>query len=155
MKRYWALFLQVTVVLAGLGALAFLLGAPHLEGRNAQATTFEIYFKDPFLAYVYVASIPFFVALHRAFGLLGHFRRQREFSQVTMDALLAIRRCAFAILGFVAGGVVLLFLFGEPEPPGIVMCLLVALVSGLVAVGATLSARVLRKTLTQPEGGRD
>jgi len=154
MKRYLALFLQVTVVLAGLGALVFLLGAPHLEGRNAQATTFEIYFKDPFLAYVYVASIPFFVALQRAFGLLGHFRRQGAFSQVTVEALLAIRRCACVILGFVAGGVALLFLIGEPEPPGIVMCLLVALVAGLAAVGATLSARVLRKTLTRPEGGR-
>ncbi len=50
------------VVFLGIGALGFLLWEPHLEGRNAHATTFEIYFHDPFLAYVYVGSIPFFVA---------------------------------------------------------------------------------------------
>jgi hypothetical protein len=59
MKRSSALFLQAAIVLIGIGALAFLLWEPHIEGRNAHATTFEIYFKDPFLAYVYVGSIPF------------------------------------------------------------------------------------------------
>jgi hypothetical protein len=154
MKRYLALFLQVTVVLAGSGVLAFLLLEPHIEGRNAQATAFEIYFKDPFLAYVYVASIPFFFALYRAFGLLGHFGRHGAFTQVTVDALRTIGRCAFAIIGFVAGGVVLMFVLGDPEPPGVVMSVLVALVSGLIAIAATLSARALQKALRQPEGSR-
>lgn len=153
MKRTLALLLQMTVVLLGLAALAFLLGTPHLEGRNAHATAFEIYFKDPFLAYVYAASIPFFVGLHRAFSLLGHFRKQGAFSQVTVDSLRAIRRCAFWILGSIPGGLAFI-LSGEPEPPGIVMSLFVALVAGLVAVGATLSARALQKTLTRPEGRR-
>lgn len=41
----------MVVVLGGIGALAFMLWEPHLEGRNAHAGLFEIYFKDPFLAY--------------------------------------------------------------------------------------------------------
>ena len=80
MKRSPALFLQVVVVLFGLGALACMLWEPHLEGRNAQATTFEIYFNDPFLAYMYVGSTPFFVALYRAFRLFGHVRQSGAFS---------------------------------------------------------------------------
>jgi hypothetical protein len=56
MKSSSALFLQVVIVLMGIGALGLMLWEPHLEGRNAHATTFEIYFKDPFLAYVYVGS---------------------------------------------------------------------------------------------------
>src|SRR5882757_4418154 len=64
-------FLQAVIVLIGIGALALMLWEPHIEGRNAHATLFEIYFKDPFLAYAYIASIPFFVALYQAFKVLG------------------------------------------------------------------------------------
>ena len=81
----------------GIGVLGLMLWEPHLEGRNSHATTFEIYFKDPFLAYVYVGSLPFFVALYRAFGLFGHLRQNRAFSQVTVDALRTIKLCAIAI----------------------------------------------------------
>ncbi len=154
MKRHFALLLQAIVVLAGVGVLAFLLWAPQVDGRNARATVFEIYFTDPFVAYVYAASIPFFVGLHRAFSLLGHFRKQGACSQVTVDALRAIRRCAFWTLGAVPGGMAFI-LSGEPEPPGIVMSLFIALVAGLVAAGATMSARTLQQALRQSEGSRE
>ncbi len=153
MKRHAALLLQVIAGLVGVGALAFLLWAPQVDGRNAQSTAFEIYFKDPFLAYVYAASIPFFVGLHRAFNLLGHFRKLGACSQMTVDALRSIRRCAFWTLGSVPGGLAFI-LSGEPEPPGIVMSFLIALVASLVAVGATMSARTLQKALRQAEDSR-
>ena len=62
----------MVIVLIGLGALVLMLWEPHLEGRNAKATPFQIYFNDPFLAYAYLASIAFFVALYQAFKLLGY-----------------------------------------------------------------------------------
>src|ERR1051326_5516942 len=126
-KRSATIFLQVVVVLIGIGALALMLWEPHLEGRNAHATTFEIYFKDPFLAYVYVGSIPFFVAVYRAFRLFGHVRQNGTFSQVTVDALRAIKRCAIGIIGFVAGGVVFIIIFGDKDdrPAGFFMSFLV------------------------------
>jgi hypothetical protein len=58
MKRVSTTFLQVVIVLLGAGVLALLLWEPHLEGRNVNATLFEIYFKDPFLAYIYLAFVP-------------------------------------------------------------------------------------------------
>src|SRR5215210_2916938 len=67
-KRSATIFLQVVVVLIGIGALALMLWEPHLEGRNAHATPFEIYFKDPFLAYAYLASLAFFVASFKRSG---------------------------------------------------------------------------------------
>ena len=70
--RSSTIFLQVVIVLIGIGALALMLWEPHIEGRNAHATLFEIYFKDPFLAYAYIASIPFFVALYQAFKVLEY-----------------------------------------------------------------------------------
>lgn len=148
MKRL-ALLLQIAVVFVGVAVLAFLLGTPHIEGRNAHATAFEVYFKDPFLAYVYVASLPFFVGLYRAFGLCGDIRRNDAFTQVTVDGLRVIGRCALVLIGFVAGGVVFLLVLGEPEPPGIVISVLVALASGLTAFVARMSARKLQGILKQ------
>src|SRR5215213_5245672 len=104
MNRGSILFLKAVLVLIGIGALALMLWEPHLEGRNAHATPFEIYFKDPFLAYAYIASIPFFAALYQAFKVLGYARQNRAFSQAAVSALRTIKLCAMAIIGFVAVG---------------------------------------------------
>src|SRR6266508_5720296 len=102
MKRGSTIFLQVVVVLISIGALAIMLWEPHIEGRNAHATLFEIYFKDPFLAHAYIGSIPFFVALYQAFKVLGYVRQNKTFSPATVKALGTIKYCAIAIIGFVA-----------------------------------------------------
>jgi hypothetical protein len=148
-KSSSALFLQVVIVLVGIGVLGLMLWEPHIEGRNAHATIFEIYFKDPFLAYVYMGSIPFFVALHRAFGLFGHARRNGTFSLVTLHALRSIKRCAMAIIGFVAGGVVFILIFGDPDdrPAGVFMSGLVTLAATLIATAAALFGRYLHRAL--------
>ena len=52
MKRGSTIFVQVVIALLGVGVLALLLWEPQVEGRNVNATLFEIYFKDPFLAYI-------------------------------------------------------------------------------------------------------
>src|SRR6185369_11814822 len=93
-RRSSIVFLQVVIVLIGIGALALMLWEPHLEGRNAHATLFEIYFKDPFLAYAYTASIAFFVALFQAFTLLGYVGKNKVFSLNSVRALRVIKYCA-------------------------------------------------------------
>src|SRR5262245_48764539 len=110
MKRSSTAFLQTVIVLIGIAALALLLWEPHIEGRNAHATPFEIYFKDPFLAYAYVASIPFFAALYQAFKVLRFARQNKVFSQAAVKALRTIKFCAMAIIGFVAVGEVYIIL---------------------------------------------
>lgn len=154
MKSSSASFLQLVIVLIGLGMLALMLVEPHLEGRNAHATTFEIYFKDPFLAYVYAGSIPFFVALYRAFGLFGHVRRNGAFSETTVSALRAIKRCALALLGFIAGGAVFILMFGDGEdrPAGVFMSLLAALGATGIAIVAAMAARNLQRALRRAAG---
>src|SRR6266446_7913951 len=98
MKRSSTIFLQIVIVLIGIGALALMLWEPHIEGRNAHATLFEIYFKDPFLAYAYIASIPFFVALYQAFKVLGYTGQNKVFSQAAVKALRTIKYCAIAVI---------------------------------------------------------
>lgn len=154
MKRSSVFFLQIVIVLVGVAALAFLLWEPHIEGRNAHATTFEIYFKDPFLAYVYVGSIPFFVALYRAFWLAGHVRENGAFSQVTVDALRAIKHCMMTFIGFVAGGLIFIIMFGDKDdrPVGIFMSFLVAFPSIVIVIAAAMFARNLQNALRGSEG---
>ena len=156
MKRSSTIFLQVVIVLIGIGALALMLWEPHIEGRNVHATLFDIYFNDPFLACAYIASIPFFVALYQAFGLFGHVRRNGAFSQVTVDALRAITRCAITTIGFVAGAVVFIIAFGDGEdrPAGVFMCLLATSALGVIATGAAIVGRSLQNSFRQSEGSK-
>src|SRR5882724_4100298 len=114
MRKGSSIFLQVVIVLIGIGSLALLLWEPHIEGRNAHATLFQIYFNDPFLAYAYIASISFFVALAQAFKVLGYARQDKIFSQASIKAMRTIKFCALAIVGFVAGGE-LFILFGNSD----------------------------------------
>jgi hypothetical protein len=143
MKRRTAGFLQAVVVLVGLLALVFLLAEPHFEGRNVNATVFEIYFKDAVLAYAYVASIPFFVGLSQIFKALGFVGQDQAASQETVKALRTIRFCALALIGFV----VVSFFFqisADPDdsPAGVFMRLLVALPSAVVALAAAKLERL-------------
>src|SRR3989338_4100157 len=101
MKRSSTIFLQAVIVLIGIGTLALMLWEPNIEGRNAHATLFEVYFNDPFLAYAYIASIPFFVALYQAFKLLGYIRQNKIFSLHSVKALRNIKNCAIALVAFI------------------------------------------------------
>src|SRR6188474_3336131 len=140
MKRTSTIFLQAVIVLIGVGALALLLWEPRIEGVNAHATNFEIYFKDPFLALVYAGSIPFFIALYQAFRVLSYVRQDRTFSLATVKALRTIKYCAIAIIGFVVVEEIFLLLMnnGDEENPGapIFMGILITFPSIVVATAA-------------------
>jgi len=139
------IFLQAVIVLIGIGALALMLWEPQIEGRNAHATLFEIYFRDPFLAYAYLASIPFFIALYTAFRLLEYVRQNKTFSQATVKALRTIKYCAIAIIGFVAVSVIfIMFADKDDRPAGLFMRILIAFPSIVIAATAAMFERILQ-----------
>ena len=150
MKIGSTLFLQVIIALLGIGALAFLLWEPHLEGRNANATVFEVYFKDPFLAYAYVASTSFFVGLYQAIKVLGYAGQNRIFSQEAVKALRTIKYCALAMIAFVAVSVIFMPL-GAPNdddgPQGVVMRIVITFGSIVVATMAAMFERILKNAV--------
>jgi hypothetical protein len=145
MKRSSAKALQIVTVLIGFGALALLLWEPHLEGRNAHATFFEIYFKDPFLSYAYVASLSFFVALYQAFKVLGYAGQNRLASPEAVRSLRTIRFCAIALIGFVAvGEMFILASDSDDRAGGVFMGILIALGSIAIAAVAAKFERISR-----------
>jgi DUF2975 family protein len=148
MKRGSTIFLQVVIVVLGVGVFALLLWEPNLEGRNVNATLFEIYFKDPFLAYAYIGSIPFFVALYQAFKLLGYIRRNEIFSQRSVRALRTIKYCALAIIGFVAVSVIFM-IFGDRDdrPAGVFMRILITFPSIVIGTAAAVFERILQNAV--------
>jgi Protein of unknown function (DUF2975) len=148
MKQSSTIFLQIVIVLISIGALALLLWEPHIEGRNAHATLFAIYFKDPFLAYAYLASIPFFVALYQAFKVLGYAGQNKVFSPVAVKALRTIKFCALALIGFVAGGELFILLgHSDDRAGGVFMGILITFGSIVMATAAALFEQILQNAV--------
>lgn len=148
MKRSPSLFLRAVLVLIGIGAIALLLWEPRIEGRNAHATLFEIYFKDPFLAYAYIASIPFFVGLYHAFRVLGYAGRNKEFSLSAVRSLRTIKYCAIAVVGFVAGGeIFILSNHSDDRAGGVFIGVLIAFASIVVATAMAVLERTLQNAV--------
>jgi hypothetical protein len=148
MKKGSTIFLQVIVVLIGIGALTLLLWEPHIEGRNAHATLFQIYFNDPFLAYAYIASISFFVALYQAFKVLGYVGSNKVFSPEAVKALRTIKYCAIAIIGFVAvGEIFIMFNKSDDRAGGVFMGILITFGSVVVATAAATFQQILQNAV--------
>ena len=149
-KRSSTIFLQVVIVLIGIGALALMLWEPHLEGRNAHATTFEIYFKDPFLAYAYLASIAFFVALYQAFTLLGYIGQNKVFSLDSVKALRTIKYCAITLIAMIGAAVAYLFIAVRGKDDiagGVAMGVVMMFISAVIGTAAAIFERLLQNAV--------
>lgn len=148
-KRGSTAFLQIVIVLIGIGALALLLWEPQIEGVNAHRTNIDIYFKDPFLALVYLGSIPFFAALYQALKLLRYVGRNNVFSKEAVKALRTIKYCAIAIIGFVAMEEIWIMLnHGSDDPAGgVFMGVLITFGSLVVATAAAMFERILQNAV--------
>ena len=72
-------FLQSVLVLIGLISIAILITAPLREGRATNLSLLKIY-ADPFIVYLYIASITFFTALYQAFKLLTYIGQNKVFT---------------------------------------------------------------------------
>lgn len=150
-KRSSIIFLQTVIVLVGIGALVLILWEPHLEGRNANATLFQIYFNDPLLAYMYTASIAFFVALYQAFKLLGLIGRNEAFSPHAVKRLRTIKYCALTLIVFILGAQAYFNIVQRGREDdiagGVMLGFLIIFVSAVVAAVAAVFERTLQSAV--------
>ncbi|MCK9360836.1 DUF2975 domain-containing protein [Patescibacteria group bacterium] len=151
MKKSSTLFLQVVIALIGVGVLALMLWEPHLEGRNVDATLLEIYFTDPFLAYAYLGSIPFFVALYQAIKVLGYVGENKVFSQAAVNAMRTIKYCALVTAGAIIGADAYLMIAarsnGEDAAGAIMLGIIATFSSIVIATAAAVFERILQNAV--------
>src|SRR5688500_1110776 len=148
MKRGSILFLRAVILLVGAGVLAGLLWEPQVEGRNVNADQFTIYFRDPFLAYVYLGSLPFFFGLYQGFKLLGYVGQGQAISPGAVKALRHIKYCALAVIGFIAGAEAYIILGVSDDRAGpVAMGIVTSFVCVVTATAAAVLERVLQSAV--------
>ena len=133
-------------MLIGIAALAIMIRFPLTEGRAENLDLFSIY-SDPFILYGYAASIPFFIALYKAFKLLGYIGQNKAFSRNSVKALRSIKYCAIALSIFIvmAGLYIRIFHNKNDDPAGfLAMCIVTTFVSLVVATAAAVFEKILQ-----------
>lgn len=146
MKRISTVFLQAVIVLIGIVALAIMIRVPLTEGRATSLDLFSIY-ADPFILYGYAASIAFFVALYKAFKLLGYIGQNKVFSAEAVKALKNIKYCAIvlSILIVAAGLYIRIFHSKDDDPAGfLAICIVTTFASIVVATAAAIFEKLLQ-----------
>lgn len=147
MKRISTIFLQAVIVLIGIVALSIMIWFPLTEGRAQNLDLPSIYF-DPFILYGYASSIAFFVALYKAFKLLGYIRQNKLFSLSSVRALRSIKYCAIilSILIVMAGLYISIFHNKDDDPAGfLAMCIVITFISIAVVTAVTVLEKTLQK----------
>lgn len=146
MKRGSTIFLQLVIVLIGILALAIMIWFPLTEGRAANLDLFSIY-ADPFILYGYAASIPFFIALYKAFNLLGYFGHNKAFTLNSVRILRSIKYCSIvlSILIVMAGLYIRIFHNKEEDPAGfLAITIVTTFVSLVVATAVAVFEKILQ-----------
>ncbi|MCE9643971.1 DUF2975 domain-containing protein [Candidatus Parcubacteria bacterium] len=151
MKKGSTLFLQFVLVLIGVGILVWLLWFPQIEGRNVNSTFFEIYFKDPFLAYIYAVSVLFFVGLYQGIKILGYAGDNKVISQDAVNALRKIKYCALLFAGAIVAADAFLMIAartnGEDAAGAVMLGLIITFLSIIIAATAGVFERILQNAV--------
>ena len=149
MKQSSTIFLQGVIVLIGIVALAIMIRFPLTEGRAENLDLFSIY-SDPLILYAYAGSIPFFIALYKAFKLLGYIGQNKAFSLNSVRALSSIKYCAIvlSILIVMGGLYIRIFHHKDDDPAGfLAICIVTTFVSIVVATAAAIFEKLLQNAI--------
>lgn len=149
MKRTSTIFLQAVIVLIAVAVLAILIRAPLTEGRAVDLDLLSIYM-DPFILYGYLASIAFFVALYKAFKLLGYIGQNKVFSPDSVGTLKSIKYCAIILSALIvmAGLYVKISHHPDDDPAGfLAICIVTTFSSIVVATAAAVFEKILQNAI--------
>ena len=133
-------------MLIGIVTLAIMIRFPLTEGRAENLDLFRVYL-DPFILYGYAASIAFFVALYKAFKLLGYIGQNEVFSLNSVKNLRSIKHCAIVlgILIVTMGIYIRIFHARDDDPAGfLAICIVTTFVSVVVATAVAVFEKILK-----------
>jgi len=100
--------------------------------------------------YGYASSIAFFVALYKAFKLLGYIKQNKLFSATAVRTLRSIKHCAItlSILIAMAGLYIGIFHNKEDDPAGfLAMCIVTTFISVVVATAVAVLEKKLQNAI--------
>jgi hypothetical protein len=144
------LFLKFAVILIAIVSLCVMIRFPQTEGRAANLDLVSIY-KDPFVIYLYIASIPFFAALYHAFTLLGYIEQNNMFSKAAMKTAEKVKYYAMAYIGFVAVAILYVFVLSKTTNDdgagAMMMGFVIIFISAVIAASADVFKKLLQKSL--------
>lgn len=151
MKLGFTLFLRLIILLTATGVLAGMIRFPQTEGRAVDLDLISIY-KDPFIIYLYIASIPFFVALFQAFKLAGYIDKKKIFSPAAIEAVWKIKYCALILSVFLVMAIFYIRVMANgDDAAGPTMLGFIAITT---SVGIAIAANVFQKRLQQAAHGK-
>lgn len=148
MKSGKTLFLKIAVFLIGTPVLALgIFGITWLPKNPVNPDYAHILY--PIVIGLYVATIPFYMALYQAFRLLGYIDKNEAFSELSVKALKNIKKCAIAISILFVVMEPFVFLVAElDDAPGLIIIGMVPIFASMViAVFAAVLQRLLQEAI--------
>lgn len=148
MKRGSTLFLKLAILLIAVAALTGMIWFPQTEGRAANLDLVSIY-KDPFIIYIYVASISFFVGLYQAFKLLNLIDANKAFSQAAVNTLKNIKFASLSLIGFIAFALLYIRFFTHGDDPAgpTALGIVVSFAFAVIATAAAVFQKLLQNAV--------
>ena len=148
MKRSSTLFLKVVILLIAIGVFAGMLWFPQTEGRAANLDLISIYM-DPFIIYIYIGSIPFFVGLYQAFKLLNFIDANKAFSKGAVNTLKNMKFASVSLIGFIALAVFYIRFFAHGDDPAgpTALGIIISFASIVIATAAAIFQKLLQNAV--------
>jgi hypothetical protein len=148
MKRVSTVFLKIAILLIAIAVLAGLLWFPTTEGRAAHLDLISIY-ANPFIIYMYIGSIPFFVGLYQAFKLLRFIDANKAFSQGAVDTLKIMKVASFILIGFIMVALLYIRFFAHGDDPAgpTALGIFVSFAFAVIATAAAVFQRLFQNAV--------
>lgn len=144
MKKGTTHFLRAVIYLIGTVVLGFCLILLPMGIISDQTGYYR-----PVLIGMYLPAIPFFIALYQSLRLLSYIDNNTAFSDLSVNALKVIKRCAAAVSALYILGMPFIFSAADKDDaPGVVaIALVIIFTSTVIGVFAGLLEKLLRNAI--------
>jgi hypothetical protein len=148
MKRSSTLFLKIVIVCIAITVIAGMIVFPQTEGRAANLDLVHIYL-DPFIIYIYVASISFFVGLYQAFKLLHLIDGNKAFSKDAINALKVMKIASISLIVFIILALcyIRFFVQGEDSTGPTMLGIMMIIGFGVIATAAGIFQKLFQHAI--------
>jgi hypothetical protein len=148
MKHGSTLYLKGIILLIAIVVFGGMIWFPQTEGRAANLDLLSIY-ADPFIIYLYIGSIPFFVGLYQAFTLLNLIDANKAFSQAAVNTFKNMKLASLSLIGFIALALFYIRFGAQGEDPAgpTMLGFCVSLAFGVIATAAAIFQKLLQNAV--------